>query len=255
MRAWLAAACCALSMGLASAAAEAADRCDAPSTLIGLQGPLPHLSAKLAAGRKARIVAFGSSSTYGTGASTPEAAYPARLEHELATRFPTARITVINKGVPGEASAEMMARFDRDTRDQRPDLVIWQTGTNDVARGGDLDAFLQRTRDGIARLRRAGTDVILMEPQYYPKLLETEGYEGYLQRIRSLGRELGVPVLRRFDLMVHWKKTGMPMNALLASDHFHMHDESYACLARVLASGIAGAVRTGGPQLVAAQAP
>ncbi len=59
-------------------------------------GSLPHVASKLVAGQPVVIVAFGSSSTAGFGATSPEFNYPNRLAAQLRRQYPTADITVIN---------------------------------------------------------------------------------------------------------------------------------------------------------------
>ncbi|GMA73982.1 hypothetical protein GCM10025880_03990 [Methylorubrum aminovorans] len=77
---------------------------------------LPHVAQKIALGGPLTIIAFGSSSTEGIGASHPAAAYPARLEAGLRRALPHlgGRVTVTNRGIGGEAVDEMLARLDRD---------------------------------------------------------------------------------------------------------------------------------------------
>ena len=60
-------------------------------------GSLPHVASKLVAGQPVVIVAFGSSSTAGYGATSPEFNYPNRLAAQLRRQYPTADITVINR--------------------------------------------------------------------------------------------------------------------------------------------------------------
>ena len=67
-----------------------APRCVAPADLTRLDLPLTLTARRLAAHRLAMIVALGSSSTAGAGASSTEATYPSRLMAELARRFPVA---------------------------------------------------------------------------------------------------------------------------------------------------------------------
>ncbi|WP_369335876.1 SGNH/GDSL hydrolase family protein, partial [Halomonas sp. ND22Bw] len=88
---------------------------------------LPHVAHSLATGGPIRIVAFGSSSTEGIGASSASAAYPARLSVALKQAQPRSadRITVSNRGVGGEAVDDMLVRIDRDVIAPRPDLVVW----------------------------------------------------------------------------------------------------------------------------------
>lgn len=82
-----------------------------------LAAPLKRFTERLMQGAPVKIVAFGSSSTAGAGATTPENNYPNRLAAELKERFPGVPVQVINRGVGGEDAREMLARLDRDVRD------------------------------------------------------------------------------------------------------------------------------------------
>src|SRR6202140_3272141 len=61
-------------------------------------GSLPHVAKKLAAGAPVVIIAFGSSSTVGYGTTSPEYTYPNRLAAQLHRQYPSADITVVNRG-------------------------------------------------------------------------------------------------------------------------------------------------------------
>jgi len=82
----------ALVAGLAFASPARADTagpsCTTPLDLVRLTNPLPHLAQKIAAGDPITIVAIGSSSTAGAGASSPDASYPSQLSLELRKQFP-----------------------------------------------------------------------------------------------------------------------------------------------------------------------
>src|SRR5262249_18426802 len=78
----------------AQASAQAsAHACSAPAALRRLSQPLPHLAQRLARHQPITIVAIGSSSTFGAGASSQAASYPSRLAVELKVRFPNDAIT------------------------------------------------------------------------------------------------------------------------------------------------------------------
>jgi acyl-CoA thioesterase-1 len=94
--------------------------------------PLQRTARLIASGQPVKIVALGSSSTYGAGASTSAAAYPSRLAEELANHFPGHEFTVLNRGVSGEEITDMLERLDTAVIAEQPDLVLWQVGTNAV---------------------------------------------------------------------------------------------------------------------------
>ncbi len=112
--------------------------CSAPTEVTRLNYPLRHAARRLASGEPLTIVAIGSSSTAGAGASSPAASYPSQLAAELKQRFPTHDVTVLNRGVNGETTEQMMARFTTGVIAAHPDLVLWQVGTNSVLRDRPL---------------------------------------------------------------------------------------------------------------------
>jgi lysophospholipase L1-like esterase len=213
-------------------------------------GALVHVASRLARQVPLRITAFGSSSTEGVGASSPAATYPNQLQLALASLLPT-RPVVLNRGIGGEDADDMALRLPAILA-EGPDLVIWQTGSNDPLRGVPLERFIERTRAGIAAIREAGVDVMLMEPQLCDRLADTPGSERYREALRVIGRDMGVPVIRRFDLMRHWLDKGLITRAgLLSHDGLHMADAGYAMLAAEVAQEILEAAR---PQAVATTA-
>ena len=201
---------------------------------------LPHVARQIAIGAPLRIVAFGSSSTEGIGASSPTKAYPALLEASLRKMYPQlGGVTVLNRGIGGEHVDDMMRRLDRDVIQAEPQLVIWQTGSNDPLRGVALDHFRDVTVGAIKRLQEAGIDVVLMEPQWCPTLDATPGSSRFRDAVREIGDALGVPVIRRADLMQDWIREGkLTRKQLFASDGLHMADGGYALLAEAAAAAI-----------------
>lgn len=223
-------------------AGAAIDRCLLPAEFGSLGGPLPRTAARLAAGRPLTIVAFGSSSTEGIGATRPEFTYPSRLAELLRARLPGVAIRVLNRGVGGEMAPQMLARLDRDVLAAQPDLVIWQLGTNSVLHDIDPGHEIELARSGIARMRAAGADVMLMDLQYAPAVLRHGYYRDMLRVLAALARSEKVPLVRRFAMMRHWAEDGeMRLPKMLAKDRLHMSDAGYDCLARQVARGILAA--------------
>src|SRR5262244_2026525 len=99
-------------MPFSALADMAGPKCNTPKDLIRLARPLPHVAKRLIAGEPITVVAIGSSSTLGAGASSLASSYPSRLSRELQQHFPKASITVLNRGVGGEEIADMLKRFD-----------------------------------------------------------------------------------------------------------------------------------------------
>lgn len=226
-----------------TAAAETdAPRCVAPPDLSRLQLPLTRTARHLAARKLTLVVALGSSSTAGAGASTPAAAYPRRLMDELGERFPTQPIMVLNHGVNGARAADMLANFDESVAAEHPTLVIWQLGTNAVLQGyehGRSDAVI---REGIRKIKDIGADAVLIDPQYAPKVIEHPQIEDMIGLISSAAAQENVDLFHRFALMRYWhEREGLPFEAFLSPDGLHMNDWGHSCFAKTLANAIADA--------------
>jgi acyl-CoA thioesterase I len=230
--------------GPAVSSETAPPACTAPSELARLDYPLRRTGQRIAAGLPLTIVAVGSSSTSGAGASSPAMNYPSRLAVELKALFPKIGINVINRGVGGETVVEMLRRFDDQVLAEKPDIVVWQVGSNSVLRDQPLAPHGTLIRDGLRKLKDAGAEVILMNPQYAPKVIAKPDAELMVDLIEHAAKEAHVDLFQRFALMRYWRLTeSMPFDAFLSPDELHMNDWSYGCVAKLLAGAIADAAQ------------
>lgn len=199
----------------------------------------PRLAEAIRRRRPVRIVAFGSSSTAGAGASAPWHAYPARLELALREALPGLAVTVLNRGVGGEDADAMLARLERDVIAAAPDLVVWQVGANAALRGMDKADFQRFLREGLARLRAAGIDVVLMDNQRAPRIAARPGHRDYDAMLSAAAAAVpGVALFSRGALMDGWAAAGLPPGAALIEDGLHHNDLGYRCLADALAGAL-----------------
>ncbi len=197
------------------------------------------------AGATFRIVALGSSSTQGTGATSPAMSYPAQLERLFGDTFHgRPSVTVTNRGVAGEDIDDMQKRLDADVLSHHPDLVIWQAGSNDPLRGVPMDRFKAELRDGIAAIRASGAEVLLMEPQWSPVIEKADTKSRFVDAVRDIGAAEHVEVVRRFALMRSWIDNGLASpQQLVGPDNLHMTDRGYSLLARAVLAQISAQSR------------
>jgi lysophospholipase L1-like esterase len=214
--------------------------CLPPKVGAKSMGSLPHVANKLAAGKPILIIAFGSSSTEGYGSSAPEFTYPNRLAAQLRRQYPTADITVLNHGKGGEDAAEMMKRLQASVIDMKPDLVIWQVGTNAVLRSIDPTETAKMVEDGIGRIQAAGADLVLVDPQYSPAVnAKAENAGKMVQLLNKVATLKHVGVFPRFEVMREWHEgQSMPFDTFVIADGLHMNDWGYACFAQLLGDDI-----------------
>jgi acyl-CoA thioesterase-1 len=136
------------------------------------------------------VLFLGTSLTAGLGLS-PEQAYPAIVQAKIDSAGLPFR--VINAGVSGETSAGALRRVDWLLR-QPFDVLVLETGANDMLRGLDLDTTEANIRGIVERVRarRPGVRIVLagmlappnLGPAYakhlgeiYPRVAKEEGLE------------------------------------------------------------------------------
>ena len=190
----------------------------------------------LGADRRFRIVAFGSSSTRGYGASQEAAAYPAQLQAIFdAAAQPGARFAIFNRGINGDDINGMSARIDDDILPRHPALVVWQLGSNDALHDVTPDHFETILRAGVTRLRAAGSAVVLIGPQWNPDPDRRTLFEAMNAAVATVGREAGIPVVDRYGMMRRWIGNGaFKPTELIGPDGLHLTDRGYALMARAV---------------------
>jgi len=214
--------------------------CSSPKGGVNSLGSLPHVANRLISGQPVLIIAFGSSSTQGYGSSAPEFTYPNRLAAQLKRQYPSADITVVNAGVGGEDAPEMMKRLQTAVIDRKPDLVIWQVGTNAVLRDLDPGETAKLVEDGVGRIQAGGSDVVLVDPQYSPRVNErAERANRVVKLLNRVAALRHVGIFPRFEVMRDWhEKQSLPVDSFVTADGLHMSDWGYACFAQLLGDDI-----------------
>jgi lysophospholipase L1-like esterase len=236
-----------------AAAQEQPPACKAPHALARLSQPLIHTAQRLANLEPVTIVAIGSSSTAGAGASTPEASYPSRLAAELKERFPGRPITVINRGVNGEEARDMLARFPQDVLAEKPDLVLWQVGTNAVLRDDPLAPTSPIILAGARQIKDTGADVVMVDLQFVPRMIAKPQADIMVKLISTAAKEANVDLFERFATMRYWHEVErLPFAAFTTPDNLHMNDWGYDCFAKLIGAAIAEAATR---DVASAQAP
>ena len=115
----------------------------------------------------------------------------------------------------------------------KPDLVVWQLGTNDVVWHGIARDAKQSLRKGVERLKKANADVILMDLQDSP-VVRTKPARGAMEKlISSVAREAAVGLFPRYHLMQRAHASGV--GGLVAFDGLHNSGDGYLCIGRALA--------------------
>jgi lysophospholipase L1-like esterase len=225
-------------------AADIFNRVPCSSKGAYLEGSLPGVAKKLVANQPVTIVAFGSSSTVGFGTTSPIFSYPYRLADQLRRKYPKSDITVLNRGIGGEDTPQMLKRIKVAVLDAKPDLVIWQLGTNTVIKGDDADVAHTEAlvNEGLDRLKAMGTDVVLIDPQFVPATTSKEAEEKsnkMVNMLTSIAQARQVAHFPRFSVMRSWHTDQkLAFDSFVIHDGLHLNDWGYACFAQLLGDTI-----------------
>ncbi|HEY4403395.1 MAG TPA: SGNH/GDSL hydrolase family protein [Xanthobacteraceae bacterium] len=182
--------------------------CAVPDSLLFVDNNLSRITAAVGKQHQLKIAVFGTGSSTIGGTDGPSLAYPARLEAALNQRLSNIMVKVATRTKTGQ-TADIMRRNMKDLLvDEKPNLVIWQTGTVDAIRRVDLDDFRAALEGGVDTLQNAGSDVILMNMQYSPRTESMIPVGPYVDEMRAVAQQREVPLFDRFAIMHYWSDEG-----------------------------------------------
>ena len=199
---------------------------------------VPRLRALLDSDQDAVVVALGSSTTMSHLASDRAHSYPAVLQARLNESLSFAHVAVLNRGVGGQDAAEEVSRMEADVLAVRPVLVIWQVGANGVLHHTNPELFEDLVETGIRRLQRAKVDVVLMDNQRAPAILDAPDHAKLEQALADAVKKTGASLFSRERLMDDWQRAGYPYDLFIGRDQLHHNDRGYVCVARALSEAI-----------------
>lgn len=175
----------------------------------------------------ARVLVFGDSITYGTGAAENES-YPSVLQGIISR-------TVINAGIPGETTAEGLRRLPSAIDEYRPALMILCLGGNDFLRKLDEGAAAKNLREMVRLAKGKGVDVVLVGvPRLGLSLTVPEFY-------KEIAGEFNIPYEGKILRSILSKGN-------LKSDYIHPNAQGYRKMAEAIAEVLrkSGAIAASG---------
>ncbi len=235
----------AILIGAGSARALPTNGCGAPGYFMHGDSLLDQVRDVVAKTNALKIVVFGTTSSMLAGPDGARDAYPARLEAVMRELLPglTVRVSVFAR--PRQLAEKMVKTFDKVIQEEKPSLVIWQTGTFDAIQGVDPREFLASLTEGVEKLKAAGIDVVLVNMQYNPRTEGIVAIEAYSENMRWVARERQVPLFDRLAIMRYWNEAGI-INLHTATRDFAVAKRVHDCVGRALALLIIDAARLSG---------
>ena len=220
-----------------AALAQGADVCAVSDDLLSTEVPLPHVAEAVSQAKRLQIAVVGSASSTLRGASGVQHAYPAQLEAELGGRLTGVAVKVVPHIQQG-AAADVATTFQKLAAAEKPNLVIWQTGTTDVMLGIEPDSFRDALDKGVQTLQQSGADVILMNLQYSPRTDPMMHVGPYADAMRLVAEDRNIPLFNRMAIMKYWNDEGV-------FDFYSMSNDGtvervHHCIGRLLADLVIG---------------
>ena len=213
-------------------------QCEAPGADIATTAPLPHLAERLGHGEPLRILAIGSSSTWGIGASSRRKTYPAQLRGILEASLKGTTALITNRGVSGEVAQTTAERLRTEVALEKPDVVLWQVGTNDALARVPAEDFEKTVQSTVEWLKASDIDVVLVGLQYTPKFARDEGYFAIREVLRRVAAAQNVLYVRRYDAMQFIARNNPAQPDLMSGDDLHLNDTGYQCMAEHVAHAV-----------------
>jgi hypothetical protein len=246
--------CALLAMSQTSrAGSELGPVCDAPEEYLATDVPFAQFAAAVTAGGPVNVLAVGSATTVGsvtaaaggTQSTKQGGAFPWHMVRALHAALPAVEFRLTVRGGRGMTAEDMLPLIEKAVKQQRYPLVLWQTGTVEAVRGLQPAGLLDILQTGAERVREAGGDLVLIDPQFSRFLranTDIDPYENVMQQVATMP---GVALFRRFDLMRAWANGGqIDLERTQESDRDKALDELNGCLGRALARFVLSGVET-----------
>jgi hypothetical protein len=234
--------CVFLAFAQVSRAGELGDACGAPEEFTTADASLAQLAASIAAGGPVDILAVGSATTVGSStagglhSAAQGGAFPWHMVRALHAALPSVEFRLTVRGGRGMTADDMLPLIEAALKQQHYPLVLWQTGTVEAVRGLHPDNMLDVLHTGAERVRDAGGDLVLIDPQFSRFLranTDLDPYENVMQQVATMP---GAALFHRFDLMRTWANDGgVDLENTPKADRDKALDELNACLGKALA--------------------
>jgi hypothetical protein len=231
-----------LQAGVATAVND--ETCPVPAFLLFGDNELPRVAEAAKKNRRIDILVVGTTSSTLGGTEGNQSAYPARMEAAFKRRLPGIEIKLVTHVRPRTLTADLAKDMTKLVVDEKPALVIWQTGTVDAMRAVEPESFRSVLDEGVDMAHAKGADVILMNMQYSPRTETMIAVHPYAEIMRWVAQQDGATLFDRLALMRYWNDTGA-FDLYAATKDFEMAKRVHDCIGRALASQIIEAAHLG----------
>ena len=208
--------------------------CEAPAGDIASNGPLPNVVKALTDHKTIEILAVGSAAMDTIGIESGVKSYPVQLEDMLKVALKGVDVDIINRGTGGEVAQTSADRIRSEMALTKPDLVLWQLGTNDALARVDPGEFTDVVKSTIEWLKANDVDVVLVGLQYTSRFVRDANYFAIKHALDEIAKDEGILYVKRYEAMQFIAQTRAKVH-LMTSDNYHLSDLGTQCQAEYVA--------------------
>jgi len=223
-----------------AAASAPVERCTVPDSFLSTEIDLGSVMGEVKAHQHLDISVVGTGSSALPGPDGAYFAYPARLEAALKQQLQGVTVRVTAHIQPRAPTAELAAALPKILAEDKPSLVIWQTGTSDAINGVAPDDFRASLDEGVSAIEGGGANVILMNMQYSPRTDAMLDVAPLADVMRFVAQQHGALLFDRLGIMRDWNDNGI-FDLYAATKNYDMARKVHDCIGRALATQIIGA--------------
>ena len=215
--------------------------CEAPATDIAATAPLPNVAKAISEHKTLEILAVGSAAMETIGSGNGVKSYPVQIEDLLKAALNGVDVDIINRGTGGEVAQTSSDRIHSEVGLTKPDLVLWQLGTNDALARVDPEQFTDIVKSTVEWLKQQDIDVVLVGLQYTSRFSRDESYFAIKRALDRIAKDEGILYIKRYDAMKFIAQTRAKVH-LMTSDNYHLSELGTQCMAEHVAHAMVAGI-------------
>ncbi len=186
---------------------------------------------KINAGQELKIIALGDSLTYGWMVNK---GYLDFLEEMLSRKYPENKITIINKGVPGDTAEEGRQRLEKDVISYSPDLLFIQFALNDAFSGYSVTGFSENISVIIAEIKKQTRAEILLMTSSPLDQENKDLIKDYYEALLDIAKKESVEIVCIHEYLEQKMADGIDVTVLFQADAVHPEEQGYQFMAEAI---------------------
>ena len=189
---------------------------------------------KLNNGKDVAIIGFGDSLTQGWMARK---GYLDFFSEMLGKKYPSSRVKIINRGIPGDTAAGGLHRLAWDVLDQYPDSVFVQFALNDAFMGVPVNVFHEQISSIVQSIKNdTDAEPVLLTSVYIADEKEYQYVQKYYDAFKRVSTAEKIPLVAVHKYWEQAVNNGIDHASLVQWDGVHPTVEGYRLMAEAVFS-------------------